>query len=1233
MFQPSFENDRSLPASVENARGFELAHTQSTTPMTNAHGELHTFSQVLGAFVARPGTHSAAISFGGTTVNSNSFISRQRYRAMRAARALLVSTSITFAGIVLAIQIGQVEPVLAQNTNGTIRGQVLDAGGAHIPNAQVKIINTQTGVTVFNGTSDSTGAFVAPQVNPGTYRITVDAPGFKQAVVQNIILTVAQVADVNVRMAIGSVSEMVTVSANDQQQLERTTSEISTLITPAQVQNIPLFSRAPENLLAFIPGVTHGGAGDTPNMAQVSINGSRTLNSEMLLNGVSLIIASTGTALAQPSPDGIDQFRLLATNAPAEYGRTAGAVLSANTTSGTNDLHGNAYFLMRNEAMDANSYFNKLKLVNGVPEPRPRDRYFQLGGSLGGPVDIPKVYNGHNKTFFFVNYDFTISPSTSSFSDTVPTAAQRTGDLSASPQQVYRPGGTKTAPFPGNQIGPIDPATASIMALLPLPNTPGTYDKTNNRYINNWTTQQTTTSHTLRLVARVDEQISTNDRMSINLYRFKGTSPNAVNYNQTASGTMLDFQHALFNTTWDCSCSDAWLPSINYTHIWSPTLVMDLNMGFFRYATYRTPPGEGLKAGSTLGIASLPLDQMPRLTSPGTSSIGPDTNTDQVNITNTYTPFGSITKTWGPHTFKFGASLRKNEFNSYNPASSPEGTLNFDGSITNHGNAGNATTGLADFLLGKVKTGSYEQPQPLTGRRNYNFGIYGEDDWKLTSKLTINAGLRYEYESPLTIAHNIYSRFDPSNGQMLVAGRNASPSLNLNTSKVDFSPRVGMAYSLGSKTVFRAAFGTFYSTIFQNLGGQIAFPGFDNNVSYNNLGTAVAQPFSLSQGFPLAAASTGGDPRNAPLYVNATDASPYSISGVEFNDVHSIPMVEQWNAGVQRALPWALMLEVNYVGNHAIHLPYLVPKNIVPLADADAVTLANTTKATQDAKPFPTLASWTTVDHVGTSRYNAMQVTVRRDFSRHLAVLSNYTLAKAMDDGSTIYNFSAQNGTANAQYTADAASRAKDYAVSNLDVRHTLNILAVYTTSGPWWLRDWHISPVFNAHTGLPVNITQSNEVPNVSQQRPNGSPNAIKLKHSYLNGAALQYFDSPVTNPDFGLTPSGPVYSTINGTRTRIVDAGFGNVPRDSNRAPGEIVFDASVSKDLTVWRELKMQVRFDGFNVLNHTNFTSPNGSLSVSTKTNSTVANFVNSTSFGQITGTQPPRRLQASARFFF
>jgi hypothetical protein len=1132
----------------------------------------------------------------------------------------------------------------AQNTNATIRGQVLDSTGALVSNAQVVILNKNTGVTVFNGKTDSAGAFVAPQVIPGTYKITVSAPGLKDAVIDNLVATVAQVASVDVNMQVGVATEVITVQSKGEE-LDRSTSDVSTLISPENVQNLPLQQRATENLLAFIPGVVHGGAGDQPSTSQLSINGSRTLNTEVMLNGVSTIVASTGTPATLPSPDGIDSFRALTTNAPAEYGRTSGAVISVNTISGTNTYHGNLYFLLRNEALDANQYFHKdtINPATGAITPRSRDRFFQEGGSFGGPIRIPHLYNGRDKTFFFVNYDRTAVPNSTLVTETVPTAAQRSGDLSnasatvdangnkRTPQTIFQPTGQNSPAFTGNKVGPIDPATAKILALLPLPNTVGTYDAVNNRYTGNWTSLQNLTSHVQKIVVRVDEVVTPKDRLSFNVYRYTNTAPQYVSYNSP-----------LLNTNWDCSCTNAWLPSVDYTRVWTPTLVMDLNMGFFRNVVLRNPPGVGQNAATALGIASLPLDQTPQISASantqslnnasnnfGFSNIGADTNTNQVNITNTYTPFGTITKTYGPHTFKAGASLRKNEFNSFNPATSPEGQFVFDGSITNRGNAGNPNTQIADFLLGKIKTTAYEQAQPPTGRRNYNFGVFFQDDWKVTPKLTLNLGVRYEYESPMTIATNIYSRINPATGVLLAAGLNGvSRSLNINTPKGNVSPRIGLAYAVNDKTVVRAAFGTFYGTIFQNLGGQLAYPGFDNNITTNNLGTGVAQPFSLSHGLPLAPPPNLRNPFAALVGSSATN--PYTVA-ISFNDQSHMPLVQQWNLGFQRQLPLLLTLEVNYIGNHALHLSYNAGENQVPLSSVDAVTLANSSVATQNSLQFPNLKSFTVNSNIGTSNYNGLQVSVRRQFNTRIAVLSNYTYSKTMDDGSTIYNFSAPNGTANSQYPVDGPNRIKDVAPSNIDSQHVLNIAMVYTTPGPWWLRNWHISPVFVGHTGLPINITQNVGIPGASQ-RPNGDPRLLKLAKPTLNGPALQYYDS-AADPNFPLTASGPVYNTINGVRTRIVATGFGNVSRDSNRAPGEVDFDASVSKDFKIHEALNFQFRVDAFNVINHTNFQAPSGALSVTANPNSTAATFSSSSGFGKITGTQPNRQMQLSARFFF
>jgi Carboxypeptidase regulatory-like domain/TonB-dependent Receptor Plug Domain len=1125
----------------------------------------------------------------------------------------------------------QSTPAVSQNTNATIRGEVFDPSGAIIPKAQVVIVNQDTGTTVFRGNTDSAGAFVAPEVIPGIYRVIVTATGLKQSVVNNLVATVAQVTSVKVDLQLGNITETVTVESKGEQ-LDATTSDVSTLIAPSDVQNLPLQQRTTENLLAFIPGVTHGGPANQVDTSQLSINGSRTLDNEVLLDGVSLVAGSTGILLPLPSPDGIDSFRVRTTNAPAEYGRTSGAVVSLSSKSGTNAYHGNLYFLLRNEALDANQFFNKVTInsTTGAVTPRNRDRFFQMGGSLGGPVRIPHLYDGHDKTFFFINYDRTILPSSQVISETVPTMQQRGGNLSnalattdangkpRTPQQIYMPNGKASAPFTGDQVGPIDPASAKILALVPLPNTNGTYDPVNNRYTGNWTSQQNLTTHILRLNGRVDESLTQTDRVNFNVYRYITSFPQPVYYNSP-----------LLNTTWDCTCNNAWVGSADYTHIWSSTLVTDLNMGFFRYSVLRNPPGRVGDVSQTTGIASLPINQMPQITDPGFSNIGSDATTDQVNTTNTYVPFGTVTKTFGPHTFKFGGSLRRNQFNSYNPKSAPEGSLAFDGSITNHGSTGNANTGIADFLLGTIKTANYEQPQPPTGRRNYNWGIFAQDDWHAAPRLTLNLGIRYEYESPIVIANNIYSRIDPASGQLLAAGLNGvSRSLNLSTPKADVSPRIGLAYSIDDKTVIRAAFGTFYGTIFQNLGSGPAYPGFDNTISYNNLGTAVAQPFSLSQGLPLAAPPNLQNPFAA--LTGSSASNPYSVAAL-FSNLQHMSMVEQWNLGVQRQLPLAVTLEINYVGNHGLHLPFTLNQNAVPLPSVPAVTLANASLATQNALQFPNLTSFSTTDNIGGSNYNSLQVTVRRNFNTRLAILSNYAFSKGMDDGTFTQSFSSPTGSsAFAQYPVNSPFRIKDIATSSLDVKHVLNIAVVYTTGGPWWLRGFHISPVFVGSTGIPLNISQTSEIPS-SSQRPNGNPQLLKLTHPFVTGSSLQYFDSPQTDSNFPLTPAGPVYNTINGVRTQIVATGFGNVSRNSNRAPGQVNFDASIAKDFHLYERLNFQFRIDAFNVINHTNFVYPSTSLTVTES--GTTASFANSSSFGKITTTNPNRQMQASARFFF
>ncbi|WP_083350689.1 TonB-dependent receptor [Terriglobus roseus] len=1101
----------------------------------------------------------------------------------------------------------------AQSANATVRGSVTDAGGSLVPNATVALRNQETRVLVFQGKAQENGTFVVPQVPAGNYSLTVEAPGMKTSTLNDIVASVSQVTSLEVKLEVGSANEQVTVTAATvTQDLDRDTSNISTLISPAEVQNLPLQSRDAYNLLAIVPGITHGGSATNVNQQQISINGSRSLNTELLLDGVSLVVPSTGFTAGLPSPDGITEFRVLSLNAPAEFGRTSGGVITVSTKYGTDTFHGNLYTLARNEILNANSYANGLKSPVVAKQ---RDRYFQFGGSIGGPLFVPRLYGRNHQTFFFVNYDRTLQLVPDTQTQTVPTADWRAGNFSSALTTIVNP--VTRTPFVGNRLSSIDPAAAAIMARLPLPNTTGTFDAVNNRYTSNYVYSTTRRLNSQRVVGRLDQQIHTSDRLFASVYRFTGSSPQVADYND-----------ALLNTTYDCACTEGWSASLGETHVFTPTLVSELHFGFFRYGSFRNPTGDNANVPSTFKIPSTPMDQLPYLNISGNSAIGANTNTTQFNVTNTFTPFGSITKTWGPHTIKAGFAYRWNQFNSFNPASYVNGSLNFNGEITSpNATTGNPANALADFLLGRIKTGNYEIPQPATGRRNHNLGLFAQDDFRVNSKLTLNLGVRYEYESPQTVSNNIYSRIQESTGTLLVAGKNASTSLNINTPKLNFSPRLGFAYSANPSTVIRGGFGTFYGLVLSNLGGQIAYPGYDVTSSYNNLGTAVAQPFTLSQGLPLNGVRDLNNP--GAVFNGTSAANPLTISGVQFGGLSPMSMVQQYNLGVQQKLPWNMLAEINYVGNHGLHLPVNVPQNLVPISQWDSVALANSTLAQQNAKPFHNIGSFTSVYNVGNARYNALQASLRRQFSTSLAFIANYTWSKNQDDDSSIFgNGVPTNASAHAQYSGDNKLRRADYALSSFDTRNTLNVALQFTTHGPVWLRDFKIAPIFVMRSGTPVNITQNNLIPNVTAQRPNGSSQNLKI-NKYRDGSVIRYF-RPITDANFPLTPSGPLFVGTGTARRAIIPAALGTLGRNSITGPGEVNLDLSISRTLPIYKEAKFQIRLDAFNVLNHVNLQFPNTSL---TATVSGTTPIFNSSTFGTISSAQPMRVMQLVGRITF
>jgi hypothetical protein len=1103
----------------------------------------------------------------------------------------------------------------AQDIRGTISGVVKDSSGAVVPGATVQIVNSTTNVRAWSGAADHQGAFLAPMLNVGAYNITVESKGFKKFEILAMPLEFNQRARVDAVLSPGEIKEVVTVTGESVAILDKEDSSVGIDIDPSQIRDIPLANRDIFNLLNLSGGVSAGGDATAITSSQYSVNGSRTQASEITTDGVSTVGGSTGSAFYIPSTEALREVKILTSTYSAEFGRTTGATIAAIVDSGGNRPHGGIYEYFRNEDLDANNFFNNLR---GTARPYDRQNWF--GGKLSGPVFLPRLYNGHDRTFFFVNYTGIRSLSPTLNISTLPPQKFYTGDFSTSPVVVGDPL-AKQAPFAGNKIpaSRLDPAAQKILGFLPVPNSAGSYDSTTGLSANNYVNQVFTQPTSSDLNVRVDHNLSSANRLFARFTHSNSFAPEA----SVISG--------VFNPGIGDKSGSDYQAVLGLTSSLTPTLILELRGSLVRDVSITSLPSLGFDAQSALGIQRSPLDAAPSIAITGFTTIGSQGNSwiDQVNSSFQYT--GSISWVHGKHTVKSGAQIRRQQYNFFNAAADLAGLYNFTGEITaTNTTAGNAVNALADFLLGEVKTSVYTIPQPMIGRRGFNLGFYVQDDWKITSKLTLNLGLRDEYESPMTTSNGMYSRVDPTTGQLLVAGKNASASLNLDPPKVNFGPRIGLAYALDPKTVIRSAFGIFYYQLFANLGGVLNFPGYTLQQSYNSLGRGTPQTFSLSQGMPLTLVQTYN-----PFLVQqqATTSNPLAAQ-TEFADVNHLPENLQWNFGIQREVARGTVAEASYVGSHAEHLPLSIRQNVLPsFAVAQLVVSTDNNVNTQLYRPFPTVNGWSAISDCGDSEYESLQLRFSRELSRSVSVMANYTFSKSMDDGSGTFSNTQPSGAVDSGQLPQIA-RNIEHAPSVFDRRHSFMAAPRYTiNNGPRWIRDIDFSGVFMARSGLPVNIYQNNLYPDAIQQRPNidGPGSLLYAAQQVTAGTGIRYL-RPTTDPQFPLTPTGPLFITVSGKSVMILPAAIGNLGREIARAPGDWNLNLSAGRRFRIREKLSLQLRAETYNTFNHTNLLMPASNLAVIANTATQTAVF-NSPGYGLITSARSARFMQLVARIEF
>ncbi len=1095
-----------------------------------------------------------------------------------------------------------------QGATSAVTGLVLDPSGSAVSQAEVQLTNRATAVSLRAKTTDA-GTFTFSSVRIGSYDLTVTAPSFRQYKAENVRVETATVTRLDVSLSLGATSETVSVSAT-LPLLQTETSSVGTTVNRNLLDKVP-FQLAGTNrdVLSFIRLVP--GAGNAPGNFNLTIAGGRQHTTEFLVDGVTNNyrggIASPFSI--RPSMTSVNEFRVETAVAPAEFGRTSSGVVVMTTKSGTNEFHGNAEFLLRNNVFDSRRYNARIADIT---------RQGEGALNLGGPVILPKLYNGRNRTFFFTDWTvFRRINQPQGVTRTLPTTAMRTGDFSAFRNPVFDPlsagGAQARMQFPGNMI-PASRITSFARNVLPVIPLPNLSTQENNIVGANRNIEKMTV-----MLIKLDHRF--NDRHLL-----------------TASGrpswNVRDNFNAPYAERLEGFFDKPYAPQITVNHDWvlKPNLLNRATFGYVNwFSLFLQTPGIEYQVPGAFGPGFPAL----RFAGQGLSPIGE--NVDRGVGSNNFNFQNALSWTTGRHNFKFGFRYDWLEDNT-NVFGNRNGTYTFSPVTT--GQPGNAQSGhaFASLLLGAPSTANMQFGLPLLGR-SQSYGFFAQDDWKLNSRLTVNLGLRYEIQTPFYDHEGNSSNLDlnapnPAAGNrpgIAVFAGNGSGRLGprslINNYYKGFGPRVGLSYQLTPTTVLRAGFGLFYPPRIVS----VITEGFSSNVTLSSLDGGASPAFFLDNGWPQSAAVK--PPFIQPTLVNGRAAS-YMNPDAQ-NGSGRLSRTYQTQVSVQQRLGNGL-LELGWISTQARHIPAAnlenlnqTPSEFLRLGDLlrrnindPAVAAAGfsspfpgfTGTLAQALRPYPQFQLINYIDSpAGSSSYHALVAKYEQRFTSGLAILASYTHSKFIANAI---------GTGRLQ---DATNRRAERAVVNSDIPHRLITSVAYDlpfgkgkrwlSAGPaaWILGGFSLSGIFSYESGLPLSITIPNSLPIFNGQlRPNLVPgnnpvfdvqqsefralNALSGErgNTYLNRAA---FASPAP---FTFGNLGPVLPYARGFS-------FANE-------------DISLAKRIYLREGQFLEVRTDWFNAPNRTQFQNPITDLT--------------SANFGLITGQRNSgRSIQFGIRYAF
>jgi carboxypeptidase family protein len=1070
----------------------------------------------------------------------------------------------------------------AQEITGSIRGKILDASAAVVSNASVTATRAETGL-VRTVQSDAQGAFDLVELPIGHYRLVAEAKGFQRYVQDGITLDVNETAVVTIRLTVGAATQQIEVRA-DAPLIESTITSLGKTVEEREVLDLPLNGRNFSQLGLLQPGVVP----ITPGLAQAggslrngqayAVNGQRPESNNFLIDGADNFNSVDGGFVLQPPIDAIAEFRILTHTANAEFGHSSGSTTNIITRSGTNAFHGAAWDFLRNDAMDAKSFFAQ------EVEPLKRN---QFGGTFGGPIR-------KDKTFFFVYYEGLRNRQGETENATVPSLLERQGNFS----QTVDPSTGQVdplineftgQPIPGNQLPGIDPISQNLLQFYPVPNL-GT---------NGFVTTQTLDQNNDQFGIRLDHYLTARDVLN---FRYMFSQGDATDPLSTAGANVPGFPVAESQRVQNFVAQE--------THTFSPTLVGVARFSFMRNkylfneaVNHTTPASLGFTYAPSLDVALGP----PFVQVGGYASIGDPITSPRNTYENAVDVSGSVTWIHGRHELKFGGGYGHDQINVLSGIASNGFFVFAPAPISN---------ALASFLIGQPVFFLQGGGDPSRGLRGNNLNFYGQDTYKITSRLTLNAGLRYELPFPYTEIRNRQNLFEP--GVQSVVFPNAPPGLAypgdpgvpaglIPTEKDAFAPRVGLAWDpTGSgHWVVTTAYGIFYDPYYTGQGGPLQTP-------------ISAPPFLQT---PQISFPNFADPFNGANPFNESFAQPMTLLTLDKN--LRLPYAQDWNLNVQRSFGSNWLFEIGYVGTKGTKLPRFIEGNPAVFVPGESTednvnqrrlysgcTLAN------PAAPC-NYASVGMIAGIANSTYNAMEVSLKKRFSHGLSFLASYTLSKTLDDVSSfnITGSASQSVAGENDLAQNPFDLAAEHGRSMFDARHRL--VVSYNWNLPLWnhpqnwyqhiLGNWQANGITTFMSGTPFTVYDSQdvslqggapEISGFSSNRPDlmGNPNSgPRTPQEWFNVSAFQRLDP-------------------------VAQAGqFGNEGRNVVQGPGYQQWDFSLFKDIPIREAKRLQFRAEFFNVFNHANFRLPDNDIS--------------SPTFGQIQNALPGREVQLALKFLF